>query len=84
MNFKVRDAEQAIARVVSAYEAKAVSVDHTDGVSLEFGTWRFNLRKSNTEPLVRLNLEARGDANILLEKLAEIHPLLEVPRDCHR
>ena len=77
MNFKVRDAEQAIARAVSAYEAKAVSVDRTDGVSLEFENWRFNLRKSNTEPLVRLNLEARGDTNILSEKLEEIRSLLE-------
>ena len=78
VNFKVRDAEQAIARVVIAYEAKAVSVDRTDGVSLEFDTWRFNLRQSNTEPLVRLNVEARGDTKILSEKLAEICSLLEV------
>ena len=77
INFKVRDADQAIARVVSAYEAKAESVDRTDGVSLEFDTWRFNLRKSNTEPLVRLNVEARGDTDILSEKLAEIRSLLE-------
>ena len=77
VNFTVSDADRAIMRVVATYEGGAISVDRTDGVSLEFDTWRFNLRKSNTEPLVRLNLEARGDATTLSEKLAEIRPILE-------
>ena len=76
MNFKVADAETAIARVVKKFGPEAQSVDRTDGVSLEFEAWRFNLRKSNTEPLVRLNVEARGDRHLLDEKLAEIKSLL--------
>ncbi len=76
-NFKVADAETAIARVVKKFGPEAQSVDRTDGVSLEFEAWRFNLRKSNTEPLVRLNVEARGDRHLLNEKLTEIKPLLK-------
>ena len=60
MNFKVADAGAAIDRVLSTYRADALSVDETDGVSLAFADWRFNLRYSNTEPLVRLNVEGRG------------------------
>ena len=77
VNFTVPDADRAITGVVDAYQAAAISVDRTDGVSMEFDTWRLNLRKSNTEPLVRLNVEARGDTKILSEKLAEIRSLLE-------
>ena len=54
MNFKVADAGKAIESVFSAYRADALSIDETDGVSLAFADWRFNLRRSNTEPLVRL------------------------------
>ena len=76
LNFKVADADAAITRVIKQFKPKAQSVDATDGVSLEFEAWRFNLRKSNTEPLVRLNVEARGDRHLLNEKLAEIKSLL--------
>ena len=76
VNFSVNNADQAIERALSVYAAEAKAVDRTDGVSLEFDAWRFNLRKSNTEPLVRLNLEARGDAAILSEKLSELTALL--------
>ena len=58
-------------------EGKAKSRDDLDGVSLDFGTWRFNLRKSNTEPVVRLNVEADGDAGLVAEKQAEIAALLK-------
>jgi phosphomannomutase len=50
--------------------------DDTDGVSLAFADWRFNLRSSNTEPLVRLNVESRGDAALVAAKLAEISAIL--------
>jgi len=49
----------------------------TDGLSLEFADWRFNLRSSNTEPLVRLNVESRGDIALMENKTAEILGLLE-------
>ena len=61
----------------SRYEDKADSRDDLDGVSLDFGTWRFNLRKSNTEPVVRLNLESDGDAELVREKQAELAAILK-------
>ena len=75
-NFRVEDAGQAIENVLQVYRADAVSVDETDGVSLAFADWRFNLRRSNTEPLVRLNIESRGGAEGLSRKVADISALL--------
>ncbi len=66
------DAKSILARVRSHYEREAQSIDLTDGLSMEFGSWRFNLRGSNTEPLVRLNVEARGSAELMREKTAEV------------
>lgn len=60
INFTVADPAGAIARVRAAHEAQARGVDLTDGLSLDMGDWRFNLRASNTEPLLRLNAESRG------------------------
>jgi phosphomannomutase len=51
-------------------------VDRTDGVSIEFADWRFNLRGSNTEPLLRLNVETRGDTQLMTNKTAEITALI--------
>ena len=76
MNFKVDDAGKAIENVLSAYRDDALSLDETDGVSLAFEGWRFNLRRSNTEPLVRLNLEGRGNADALSGHLNAIAELL--------
>ncbi len=53
------------------------SIDFTDGLSMEFDRWRFNLRGSNTEPLVRLNVESRGDAALMQDKTAEVLRLLD-------
>jgi phosphomannomutase len=53
-----------------------VSVDFTDGLSVEFERWRFNLRMSNTEPLIRLNVESRGDAALMQQKTAELLALI--------
>ena len=80
MNFKVDDAGAAIERVLSAYRADALSIDETDGVSLAFEDWRFNLRRSNTEPLVRLNLEGKGEADALSGHVRAIADLLGGPR----
>ena len=76
MNFKVDDAGRAIENVLSAYRADALSLDETDGVSLSFNDWRFNLRRSNTEPLVRLNVEGKGEANGLETHVSSIADLL--------
>jgi phosphomannomutase len=75
-NFFVKDAGRAIDNVLQAYRKDAISVDETDGVSLAFADWRFNLRRSNTEPLVRLNIESRGGGEGLSAKVAGISALL--------
>ena len=76
MNFEVDEADKAIERVLGAYRADALSIDKTDGVSLAFDDWRFNLRRSNTEPLVRLNVEGKGEAERLETPVSAIADLL--------
>ena len=75
-NFTVEDADAAIETVLQKYKLDALSIDETDGVSVAFDNWRFNLRKSNNEPLVRLNVEARGNAIDINQKLDEIKNLI--------
>jgi phosphomannomutase len=76
INRKVKDAAAVIARVEEKYMPGAASVDRTDGLSVELGSWRFNLRSSNTEPLLRLNVESRGDESLMRAKTAELLALL--------
>ena len=76
VNFRLADPKAAIARVVDHFAPLAQARDDTDGVSLEFADWRFNLRSSNTEPVVRLNVESRGDADLVAERRAQIEALL--------
>ena len=77
INRRIADVPGAIAAVQAHYAAQASAVDHTDGLSMEFGdAWRLNLRGSNTEPLVRLNVEARGSAALMQDKTAEVLALL--------
>ena len=71
------DAKSILARARAAYEATAAAIDLTDGLSMEFPQWRFNLRGSNTEPLVRLNVESRGDEALMQEKTAELLRLID-------
>lgn len=70
INRRVDDAEAVIADVSERFLPEAVSTDHTDGLSLEFNDWRFNLRRSNTEPVIRLNVESRGLPDLMEEKTA--------------
>lgn len=65
INSKLENPKEAIARVLDAYKAEALVFDETDGISLEFADWRFNLRSSNTEPVVRLNVESRSDEALM-------------------
>jgi phosphomannomutase/phosphomannomutase/phosphoglucomutase len=74
---RMGDTKAVLARVQQNYQARAKSIDYTDGLSMEFERWRFNLRGSNTEPLVRLNVESRADAALMQEKTAEILRLLD-------
>jgi phosphomannomutase len=76
INFKAADVAVAIERVLAHYRGKAKGIDFTDGLSLEFETWRFNLRGSNTETLLRLNVETRGNAQLVADKVAEISSLI--------
>src|SRR5690348_1285858 len=66
------DAKAVLDRAQKRYEGGAVSVDFTDGLSIEHAEWRFNLRGSNTEPLVRLNVESRGSETLMREKTEEL------------
>ena len=77
INFRVADAEAAIAAVREHYADLQPQVDYTDGLAMEFPEWRFSLRSSNTEPLVRLNVESRGDEALVINRAAEIQALLE-------
>lgn len=77
INFRLEDPAAAVARVRAALEAEALAADETDGLSLAFADWRFNLRSSNTEPLLRLNVEARGDAGLVDQGVARLRELIE-------
>ena len=63
INFKVSDTQITIQKLFDHYTDQNPAIDQTDGVSLDFGAWRFNVRASNTEPLLRLNIETRTDRN---------------------
>ncbi|MBW1886106.1 MAG: phosphomannomutase [Deltaproteobacteria bacterium] len=76
INRRLEDPVARIAEVRSRYEAGAISLDLTDGLSIEFENWRFNVRSSNTEPVVRLNVESRGDHDLMREKTEAILELL--------
>ena len=76
INSKLENPQAAIDRVLSTYQADAKEIDHTDGISVDMGQWRFNLRSSNTEPVVRLNVESRGDIALMEEKITEVLSIL--------
>jgi phosphomannomutase len=76
INSHVENPKVAIEKILKHYQVDAVSIDKTDGISLEFTDWRFNLRMSNTEPVVRLNLESRANQKLVEEKTKEILAML--------
>ena len=76
-NYPIADPDAAIARVVAHFEGQGAERDDLDGVSFDFGTWRFNLRQSNTEPVVRLNVEGWVNRNAVLRRRDEIAALLQ-------
>jgi len=76
INSRVIDAQKAITRVLNFYQNDAQLIDNTDGISMEFSYWRFNLRSSNTEPVVRLNVESKGNIELMNEKTQEVLMLL--------
>ena len=77
INYKVSDTQKIIAHLTAHYEPGAIKKDLMDGISLEFDDWRFNLRASNTEPLLRLNVEAKDDASLVQKHVADIEALIK-------
>ena len=84
INLKLENTTLAIERVLEQYKEQAIDIDYTDGIDLSFKDvnakgffeWRFNLRTSNTEPVVRLNVEAKGNVALMQEKTNELLELL--------
>ncbi len=72
INRTVSDVKTVLAAIEARYAAQAESIDKTDGLSLVMGAWRFNVRGSNTEPVLRLNVESRGDEALMKAKTAEL------------
>jgi phosphomannomutase len=72
INRKVADAKKVQAAIESRYRDKAQKTVHIDGLGMDFADWRFNLRASNTEPLLRLNVESRGDQALMEAKTKEL------------
>lgn len=75
INSKVADVPATIAKIEAMYGPQG-TIDRIDGLSVDLGTWRFNLRGSNTEPVIRLNVETRGDASLMHEKTEELIALI--------
>ena len=78
INYRVTDVTATLERVVGHFAPQNPDIDHTDGISMEFSDWRFNLRSSHTEPLLRLNVEANRDAALVSRRVAEIEGLIDV------
>lgn len=77
INFRVEETASVIKKIYDHFESIAQDIDKSDGISMSFEDWRFNLRASNTEPLLRLNVEAREDQYLMEERLSEIVKLIE-------
>jgi phosphomannomutase len=83
INLTLSDSAAALEAIRRTYTKGAISVDETDGLSIEFDRWRFNVRTSNTEPVVRVNVETRADHELLRQKTDEVIATLKAaaPRD---
>ena len=77
INRRLTNPQVAMDRVEKRFVPEAVDIDHTDGLSLDMGQWRFNLRMSNTEPVIRLNVESRGDQALMEEMTGVILAMLD-------
>lgn len=77
INYRVEDITRVIERIKQNYLDSAQEVDYTDGLSMEFENWRFNLRGSNTEPVLRLNVESRGDHHLMQKQTDELALLIQ-------
>jgi phosphomannomutase len=76
INSTVEEAENKLRTIENLYRDSAIGIDYTDGLSMFFNEWRFNLRMSNTEPLLRLNVESRGNVELMQQKTEELLELI--------
>ena len=77
INRRIEEPLPLLEKIESLYSENCIGIDQTDGLSMDFENWRFNIRMSNTEPLVRLNVESRADEGLMKEKTAELLLLME-------
>jgi phosphomannomutase len=77
INRQVTDPAALLTAVEARYREQALSIEKLDGLGIEFADWRFNLRMSNTEPVVRLNVESRGDQALMMAKTGELLSLID-------
>ncbi len=77
INRTIENPVAVLTKIEAVYRDQAESVEHVDGLSMSMGDWRFNVRMSNTEPLVRLNVESRGDQALMKEKTTELLALID-------
>ncbi|THK43285.1 phosphomannomutase CpsG [Methylophaga sp. SB9B] len=77
INYRVADVSVILDKILKHFSTENPVIDRTDGISLEFPQWRFNLRSSNTEPLLRLNVESRADEALMKAKVAEIEKIIQ-------
>ena len=77
INRTVADPDAVLARIESHFQDAPCEIDHTDGLSISCGTFRVNVRKSNTEPVLRLNVESRGDRTLMEQKTAALLALID-------
>ena len=76
INRHIDDPASVIEAIEQRFKDSSIAVDHTDGLSMEFADWRFNVRMSNTEPVVRLNVESRANEPLMQNKTAELLSLM--------
>ena len=76
MNFKIKNPDKILSLIKRQYLPACIDHSSVDGVSLEFIDWRFNLRKSNTEALLRLNVECKDDILLLRKKITELSKVI--------
>ena len=77
INFKVADVPAVLSQIQQQYASHAISIETIDGIGMDMGDWRFNVRSSNTEPLVRLNVESKANQSLMLEKTRELSALIQ-------
>jgi phosphomannomutase len=75
-NFSVNNSNKIMKGISKFYRKESINTDYLDGISMEMKDWRFNLRSSNTENILRLNVESRGDQSLLRSKLVEISEMI--------